>query len=320
VFLSGPNDNDEDLMRLSPSAIFATALFVATSLASWPARAADPTTADCLSASEKSLSMRNDHKLRDARAQALICAAVSCPADVRDECVRRVTALNTAMPTIVFEAKDPSGNDLSAVKVTMDGQVLAERLEGAALSIDPGQHAFAFEAAGQPVLEKQFVIVEGEKGRRERLAFGAAPRADSRVAVSPPVPVPEQVAAGSAAPPAAPEGRVAHLGTHRTLALVSAGVGVIGLGLGVGFGLDAMSKHDDAQKACPGTCSNQSGVGLWNEAVSAGYVSTVGFIVGAAGLVGGTILWLTAKPEPGNDESVTTVGLGLGSIVVKGAW
>jgi hypothetical protein len=146
---------------------------VASLVACRPARAADPTTADCLAATEHSFALRNQHKLRDARAELLICSAPSCPADIRAECLRRVADTNVAIPTIVFEAKDASGNDLSVVKVSMDGQTLAEQLEGPALSIDPGVHVFTFETPGQPVVQKRFVIREGEKDRRERITIGA---------------------------------------------------------------------------------------------------------------------------------------------------
>ena len=314
-------------MRHSLRVATLTVAFIAAAFAPRSVRAADPTTADCLGASEKSLTLRNAHQLRDSRAQALICAAASCPGDVRDECVRRVAELNAAMPTIVFETKDAAGNDLSAVKVTIDGQALAERLEGTALSIDPGQHSFTFEAAGQPKVEKQFVIREGEKGRRERVVLGALPGVEPRPAGAQPPGAPEAVigsAPSSASPPPA-EGFFARLGTRRKAALAAAGVGVIGLGVGIGFGLDAMSKHDDAQKACPAfQRADRKSVDLWHDAVIAGNVSTVGFIVGAAGLAGAAALWLTGKPEPtgGEHETVppTVVGFGLGSVVVKGAW
>jgi hypothetical protein len=136
------------------------------------ARAADPTTGECLTATESSLNLRNAHKLRDARSKLLICSASSCPADIRTECVRRMAEVNAAIPGIVFDAKDAAGNDLVAVTVTMDGHTLTERLEGTAISIDPGPHKFAFATTGQPRVEKQFVIREGEKNRRERILFG----------------------------------------------------------------------------------------------------------------------------------------------------
>jgi hypothetical protein len=312
-------------MRQPARTFLAAALLVATSLASARARAADPTTADCLAASEKSLSLRSGHKLRDARAQALTCAAVSCPADVREECLRRVSDLNAAMPTIVFETKDQSGNDLGGVKVTMDGQVLAERLEGTALSIDPGQHSFTFEAAGQPTVQKQFVIRESEKGRRERVVFVATNGVaePSRVGSVPPPSDSAPVLVVKPSSSSSSEGFFATLGTRRTVALAAAAVGVVGLGVGVAFGLSSMSKHDEAQKACPGACADQKGVDLWKDAQSAGNVSTVGFVVGAVGLAGAAVLWLTGKPEPAvaqHETTPTVVGLGLGSVVVKGAW
>src|SRR5438105_11962894 len=88
------------------------------------ARADDPTTADCLGASEASLKLGNEHKLRAERAQLLVCATATCPADIRKECLARVDEVNAQIPTVVFSAKDPSGADLSAVKVTMDGETL----------------------------------------------------------------------------------------------------------------------------------------------------------------------------------------------------
>ena len=152
-------------MKLSSQLLIIAAL-ASAAVAARPARAADPTTADCLAATESSLALRNEHKLREARAQLLICSAASCPADMRDECTRRVGEVNAAIPTIVFAVKDAAGNDLVAVRVTMDGQPIAERLEGTALSIDPGAHTFTFETTGQA----QHPEAVRDPRRRERSA------------------------------------------------------------------------------------------------------------------------------------------------------
>jgi len=189
--------------------VLSSCALVVTALAALPARAADPTTADCLSASENSLSLRNQHKLREARAALLICAAPSCPADIRAECTRRVGEVNVAIPTIVFEAKDASGNDLSAVRVSMDGQLLIERLEGTALSIDPGVHGFMFETPGQSPVVKQLVIREGEKDRRELVAFGGAAVANAGGPIAP---------SAGAAPAGAPAGSAAAAGPTTVVA------------------------------------------------------------------------------------------------------
>jgi len=281
------------------------------------AHAADPTTADCLASSESSLKLRSQHKLRDARTQLLVCAAATCPADIREECTRRVAEVNAAMPTIVFEVKDAAGNDLGAVVVTMDGAPLVERLEGIALSIDPGQHTFSFTAAGQPPVKKDLLIREGDKERRERIALGAPALATANsggVAASG-----DLVASGDSSSPGHEVPRT-RLGTQRIAAIAAAGVGVVGLGLGIAFGLDAMSKHDDAAHECPlQACTTQRGVSLWSDATSAGNWSTVGFVIGAVGVAGAAALWFTAKPAS-QETPGTQVGLGLGTVQIRGLW
>ena len=306
-------------MKRRKRVILSTSVALALAVAGRGAHAANPTTADCLAANESALALGNQHKLRDERGKFLICSASSCPADVRAECIRRVGEVNVAIPTIVFEARDAAGSDLGSVRVTMDGEVLAERLEGTALSINPGLHTFAFETPGQPRLEKQLLIREGEKDRRERVTFGSTASAAVAPAGVAGQSAPGATLVGSPTSGPAGESPSGHLGSQRMLAIAGAGVGIIGLGLGIGFGLDARSKHDDAVQACPGQCADQHGVNLWNQAQSAGNVSTVTFIVGAAGLAGAAALWFTAKPES-TSGSGTKVGLGPGTLQLRGSW
>ena len=67
----------------------------------------------------------------------------SSPAVIRQDCAERLAEVERAEPTIVFEAKDRDGLDVSAVTVTMDDTPLASSLDGSALSTDPGEHVFA---------------------------------------------------------------------------------------------------------------------------------------------------------------------------------
>jgi len=267
--------------------------------------AADPTTADCLAASDASLKLGNEHKLRAERSQLLVCAASNCPADIKKECLGRVDEVNAQIPTIVFSVKDAQGADLSAVKVTMDGEVLAERLQGTAVSIDPGEHLFTFETAGQSPLTKKLVIVEGQKDRRETVTFGADQGgAMPTTAPSPSTPPPDDSGGG--------------MGTQKILALVAGGIGIVGLGVGTAFGVIALSKKSDAQNACPGsTCATADGTSKWSDAASTGNISTIALIVGGVGIAGGAVLWFTA---PSASSSSTQVGIGLGGLQVKGTW
>jgi hypothetical protein len=281
--------------------ILLLAVVVASLLARRPARAADPTTVDCLAASERSLTLRNQHKLRDTRAELLICSAPSCPADIRAECLRRVAETNVAIPTIVFEAKDASGNDLSAVKVSMDGQTLAERLEGPALSIDPGVHVFTFETPGQPVVQKQFVIREGEKDRRERITVGAitagtpaAPSTQAASAENPLIPKAEPATVPSAVASTSS-------GAQRDVGVVLGAAGVAGLATGVIFSFvyDSRAKafndnhcYTSLPMNGPSGCqSRRDGVNSAKDVLIVGYASAV--VLGGVG----AFLFFTAPTE-----------------------
>jgi hypothetical protein len=296
--------------------ILLTAPLVATLLAAaGAAHAADPTTADCLAASDASLKSGNEHKLRAERAQLLVCAATSCPADIRKECLRRVDEVNAQIPTIVFAAKDATGADLGAVKVTMDGEVLVDRLEGTAISIDPGEHTFTFDAAGQAPVTKKLLIQEAQKERREAIVFGTPategppPGPPGAHPPASPGPLPPSP------PPPAAEGH--GMGAQKVLALVAGGLGVVGIGVGSAFGLVAMSKKNDAKSVCPDACATQDGVNKWSDAKSAGNLSTIGFVAGGVLLAGGVVLWLTA---PSGEATGPRVGLAPGGVLVKGAW
>ena len=279
----------------------ATGMACCVVLQSTQAGADDPTTADCLAASENSFTSRNEHRLRMERSQLLMCAAAGCPGDIRKECIRRVDEVNLAIPTIIFEAKDGAGNDLSAVKVTMDGEVLAEQLEGTALSVDPGQHRFVFETAGLLTLTKQFVISASQKDRLETITFD----------------LPVSTSVGAVPSVAVSSG----LGTQKILAIVAEGIGVVGLGVGSAFGAAALSKRNDAANTCPNLCADESGVHKWSDAKSAGNVSTVAFLVGGLALAGGAVLWFTAGgTAPSTGAPAAALGIGPASVQLKYAW
>jgi hypothetical protein len=295
---------------------------VATLLASLAAPestalAADPTTADCLAASEARISAGNQHKLRAERGFLLLCAAPSCPAEIREECSSRMEQVNAQIPTVIFQAKDAAGGDVVAVKVSMDGEVLAQRLEGTALSTDPGKHTFTFEAAGLPPVTKTLVMLTSQKLRREQIFLGAPPSPSP--AVPAPTTAPPPVQGDGATSPAQGDATPPGLGTQKALALVAAGIGIVGIGVGVGFGAVAISDKSAAQSACPnGLCPTQAAADQWSTAGSAGNVSTIAFVVGGVGLAGAAALWLTAPA--GRPQSTAQVGFGLGSLQVRGTW
>jgi hypothetical protein len=267
-----------------------------------PAHAADPGVAECLAASSASIKAGDEHRRRAERAELLVCARATCPAAIRQECLRRIDEVNALIPTIVFDVRAAGGRTLSAVKVTMDGEVIAQQLDGGALSVEAGEHTFVFESAGHPPLKVQLAIRESEKARREFVQFGAAP---SRPVDSSRV---EGVNSSASKPGLVPQ---------QVLAIVAAGVGGIGLGLGTGFGLSAMSKKDHAEELCPeDKCANPEGSEAWTDAGAAGDLSTLFFVVGGVGIAGAVALWFTVPSA----ESHTQIGLGPRGLQLRGAF
>jgi hypothetical protein len=261
------------------------------------AMAADPTTADCLTASLASLKLGNEHKVRQERAQLLVCAADSCPADIRKECVRRVDEVNAAVPTIIFGARDLNGNDLSQVKVTMDDEVLAERLEGTALSIDPGAHTFVFETAGLPRVEKHYVIQQAQKDRRETIVFGVAASGEPPPPPNddPRKPVQRPTGEDSSSPPASDSGA----STKRIVGYSLIGLGAVGIGVAVAEQVTALGRASDSNTAA---ASSSAAVRATARPIhdQAAQAQTYAIVLGAAGVVaigGGLFLVLTAQPS-----------------------
>ncbi len=268
--------------------------------------AADTATTECLAASENAYKSAKEHKLLQERMQLLTCAAEHCPADVRKDCVQRMDDVNRAIPSIVFEVKDSAGNDLSDVKVTMDATRVAERLDGTAITLDPGRHKFTFEIAGRSPIEKEYVIVVSQKERRETILVDSI---SAKAEVVPPTPGPQpRVSQESSG-----------LGSQKIVAIIAGSIGVVGVGVGSVFGLISKSKHDDAAQHCNGSiCRDQQGIDFKTSAIHAGNVSTVAFVVGAAGLAGGAALWFTAPHQ--REVSGTSLGLVPGGVLLKGNW
>jgi len=164
-------------VRLLPFAISLAVL----SHEAWADEASEK--AACISASDEGQQLRDDGKYTRAREAFERCARESCPVLLRVDCVHWLLDLDQSSASVVINAKDDKGNDLVDVTVTVDGQVLASKLDGKPLPVDPGAHLFRYEAAGFPPMEEHAVIHAAEKNRALNVRFGAAiaPRPSSDV-------------------------------------------------------------------------------------------------------------------------------------------
>ena len=290
-------------VRVRHAALFAT--LAAAVLFVSPARAADPTVEECVSANERSVPLRKAGKLREARAGLLRCSSASCPAAVRDDCIAEATRLERALPSLVFAVKDAAGNDLTAVRITMDGQPFAERLDGAALDVDPGEHVFVLSAQGQTV-ERKLLVREGEKSRREQITIGAA-------AATPATP------AAPARAPATDGG----WGTQKTAGIALVGLGVVSIGVGSVFGVLAGSSWDTAKTKCGTSCAPGSDAYKDKDTANTNAtVANIGFGVGLAALIGGGALWYFAPANtPAKAARISPLlGNGMLGLGAQGVW
>jgi hypothetical protein len=203
----------------------------------------------------------------------------------------------------------PASKSLQGLELTRDGVAVREPEWGLALPTDAGEHEITAKAPGYEPFETK-VSVNGEGVTVPVNVPELAPEAGPTVAP-----------ATTELPPSAPVQNAPHgLGTTRAAALVAMGVGVAGVGVGTVFGLLSKSKHDDAAKACVGAaCPDSNSLAAANAAQRDGNVSTVAMIVGGVGLVTGVTLWFAA-PKTNDQAPSAQVGLGFGTVQVKGAF
>jgi hypothetical protein len=308
-------------------AVRGAAVLVASALASSPAYA-DPTVDQCVDANTKAQGFRRDGKFGAARLELRICVASTCPNLVRDDCAQRLDELDRAQPTIVFQAEDAAGHDLTAVRVEVDGQTLVDRLDGAAVAVDPGAHMFTFETAGQPPVSQPFVLREGQKARSEHVVMAGAVSAGTGAAPgSAALPAPaatmERPAPSSPLETAADPGRSQRIG-----GLIVGGVGVAGLVVGAIYAVTAASLWSNAKAKCnPASCpaaTRSDAQTDHDNASSAATFATVGFAAGGAFAAAAIALYVTAPSKAHEEHArmaiVPTVGAGVAGAALQGSF
>jgi hypothetical protein len=101
----------------------------------------------------------------------------------------------------------------------------------------------------------------------------------------------------------------AGLSGRRTLALAIGGSGIAALGVATAFGIVALEKRSELDRACNGdrnACTGQPRVvdPVLESADQNATVSTILFAVGGALLAGGAVLWLTDSKSPRKNAAV----------------
>lgn len=227
--------------------------------------------AACVEAYESAQEAKVESRLKDARRELRVCAQTQCPEFIRADCAQWFGDVQEAMPSVVISAVDPRGSDTTEVRVSIDGKLVAQRLDGAALELDPGEHQFRFEHADEDAIELNILIRAGEKNRPIQASWREG---DSQVW---------------------DQGR-GQPGPLRPYAYVMGGIAGAGLvSFGV-FGILGHQQEKSVEKKCEADLVNCP-VGEIDDAEQKLLIADVSLGIAAASLLAGVTLFVLSEPD-----------------------
>jgi hypothetical protein len=237
---------------------------------------AAPDKASCLKAHEEAQKLRTDNKLRDAREKLLVCAADACPSLVKVDCTKWLPEVDRDQPTVIVRAKEGK-NDLTDVKVEIDGVIVASYLDGKPIAVDPGAHALKIERSGSTPIEQKLVVASGEKNRLVKVVFAALP-------VETPSPSPNTESS--------------------MLPWVLSGVGAAGIAGFAILGITTRSRISELRGTCAPNCDPGEESSLRTRLI----LADVSLVIGLASLGAATYLFM--RPTPSTSVALTPLPSG----------
>lgn len=242
----------------------------------------------------------DDPKLIEARDKLRVCSGPTCKDWMMADCTKRLGEVEARIPSVVFAAKDGSGNELTNVTVLVGGRAIVMKLDGRAHEMNPGTRAFTFILPDGTRQEVTAIVKEGQKAQP---VSWEAPLAAKEVA---------------APPPGADNSRSS---TKSTNPLVYIGFGTAAAGVAVGTitGILALSKASTSE--CEGTRCTSDGIKDIDSGKTLALVSTIGFGVAILG-AGVGIYGLLSPGESRSSTAKRTITpwLGLGQAGLRGAF
>lgn len=206
-------------------------------------QASEPATAEapkiqCFTKHEEAQISRRGGHLLEARDAARTCSRATCPSAIRADCVEWLDQIERSIPSVVVTARD-GGLDLPNVRVFIDGEKATDRLTGAAIELDPGEHRFRFESPGRPPIERAFLVSEGMKRRPIDIDF--AP---------PGPPAPRGSGAAVHQPSQASRPRLSGFD------YAAGSLAIAALGTSAYFGIWGLIARDDLEESCAPVCTS----------------------------------------------------------------
>jgi len=144
------------------AAIGACALVLA-----WPRDGrADPTNQnECDAAFSRARELADHGQLVKARSELEKCEASSCDDALRHRCMMRSDLLVEDIPTVVLAVTDEDGAPVENVRVSLDRVLIASKIDGRAIPVDPGVHELTFYKGDDVIARKKLVILQGQHNR-----------------------------------------------------------------------------------------------------------------------------------------------------------
>jgi hypothetical protein len=251
----------------------------------------------CIADAEAGQESRDVGKYALARAQFQRCLDPACPSVVRENCGRWYQQVVDSTPTIVPSATRPGQEDVNA-RVFADGVLVAGRLDGRPVPLDPGPHDLRFEGDRGEIVTVHLLLRAGDSNRVVNAEF----------------PSHRPPASATEAPPSRPASSRA-----RVIASLSVlGAGLAGVGLGMGFGLASQGDANQAATLRASLASSGCGAstalptcGALASAVGDqrrdGTISVVGYAAGGALIGAAAIAWIAWPHAPSAKTGLTVL-------------
>jgi hypothetical protein len=241
----------------------------------------------CVRNYEESQHHLKANQFAEAQRELMACTQ-TCPASLRTDCLNWLEDAERRTPTLLVVAHDSAGHEVTAVRVLVDDERVRAQLDGRPIPLDPGDHRVRFELDGAPTVVQRLTLLEGDRNHRVVIDFGANPIQRSLPPEKPRVtPIP-------------------------AVALGLGAAGLLALAFGVVSGMAAEAKHASLNSECnPSDACPLSAQGELDGFRTLRTWSTVAYVVGALGLVGGAVVWVT---EATATRGSVTVGLSAGPL------
>ena len=183
--------------------------------------------------------------------------------------------LDALIPTVVLDARTPSGAPRTDVRVKVDGAPLADNIEKP-IALEPGPHTFVVEADGAAPVEWRLMLGEGEKNKKLTVTLAALSETGESKSAGASRPVPIGV-------------------------WVFGGASIIALATSAVFTIDGLGKKSDLD-ACKPRCAASDVDAMSSSFTFADVALGAGVMAGAAAVY----LFLTRPSVASGESNATT--------------